>query len=83
MGNNLTNQSWRWFEENLRRKVGDGTYTFFWKDLWLGELNLRDRFMRLFNLSENTWTTMTYMFSLGLSVGGVTLKVAASVVGVR
>lgn len=34
-------------------------------DQWLGDVSLRDRFWRLFDLNENKLLTMTYMFSLG------------------
>ena len=30
-----------WFEENIRRVVGDGRDTFFWYDTWVGDVQLR------------------------------------------
>lgn len=44
-----------WFVENVMRKVGNGVNTSFWIDTWLGDVTFRDRFRRLFDLSENQW----------------------------
>jgi hypothetical protein len=41
----------RWFSEVIIKKVGDGTTTSFWTDIWLGNLSLKDRFPRLFSVS--------------------------------
>jgi hypothetical protein len=40
-----------WFEENIRREVGDGRNTFFWKDPWIDGGMLCNLFRRLFDLS--------------------------------
>ena len=40
----------RWFDENIRRVVGDGTNTLFWHDNWVGGIPLRLKFPRLFDL---------------------------------
>lgn len=40
-----------WFFNNVSRLLGDGTNVLFWTDIWLGELSLRDRFSRLYELS--------------------------------
>jgi len=38
---------------------------FFWKDRWLGDVSLRDRFKWLFDFIENKWLTLADMFPLG------------------
>lgn len=38
---------------------------FFCTYRWLGDMALRDRFQRLFKLSENKWSSVEDMFSLG------------------
>jgi len=58
-----------WFEENLLRKVGNGAYTFFGSDPWLGETTLREQFRRLYDLSVHRWRTAAVMFSLGWGEG--------------
>jgi len=40
-----------WFESNTRRVVGDGKNTLFWHDIWTGEIPLKMKFPRLFELS--------------------------------
>lgn len=42
-----------WFDDNLRRKVGDGVSTLFWTDNWVDGVPLCNVFSRLFDLSEN------------------------------
>ncbi|MCI17770.1 putative non-LTR retroelement reverse transcriptase related protein, partial [Trifolium medium] len=59
-----------WFGESVSRRVGDGLDTFFWTDPWLGEISLRERFRRLFDLSEHQSSTVAEMSSLGWEVGG-------------
>jgi hypothetical protein len=61
-----------WFGECISRKVGNGLDTFFWTDPWLGGFTLRERFRRLFDLSENKSNIVAEMFSLGWEVGGET-----------
>jgi len=41
----------RWFDDNTRRVIGDGRDTLFWYDTWVGELPLRVRYPRLFDLA--------------------------------
>ena len=41
----------KWFEENIRRVVGNGRDTLFWYDRWLGDVSLRVKFSRLFDLA--------------------------------
>ena len=35
----------------IRNLEGDGCNTLFWKDLWLREIRLKDKFPRLFSIS--------------------------------
>ncbi|XP_057770796.1 uncharacterized protein LOC130990592 [Salvia miltiorrhiza] len=42
----------RWFEKNLKRKIGDGGNTKFWLHAWKGEQTLKSLFPRLFLLSN-------------------------------
>lgn len=63
-----------WFKDNLRRVVGDGVDTNIWSDPWLGGISLKERFKRLFELSECQWTSVAYMFSLGWEEGEETWK---------
>ena len=34
----------RWFDENIRKVVGDGRNTLFWYDTWIGDIPLRLKF---------------------------------------
>lgn len=40
-----------WFDDNIKRVVGNGRNTFFWTDNWLGEVPLKLQFSRLYELS--------------------------------
>jgi hypothetical protein len=40
-----------WFGQNIERRVGRGDDTRFWKDLWVGNSPLCERFPRLFSIS--------------------------------
>jgi hypothetical protein len=42
----------RWFEQATVKKVGDGGSTSLWCDSWLGNFSLRDRFPRLYSISN-------------------------------
>jgi hypothetical protein len=48
MGNNL---GLNWFSQAVRKKLGNGVLTSFWRDIWVGEIPLCDRFPRLFSMS--------------------------------
>jgi hypothetical protein len=45
-------RSEEWFQGNISQVVGDGKNTMFWTDNWLGGVCFRDRFTRLYELSE-------------------------------
>ncbi|GAU23363.1 hypothetical protein TSUD_334100 [Trifolium subterraneum] len=55
----------RWFRENVSKRVGDGSATFFWTDPWMDELPLYERFGRLFELAETKLCTVDEMCLLG------------------
>ncbi|KAK2397838.1 hypothetical protein QL285_059374 [Trifolium repens] len=40
-----------WFSQVAIKKVGNGNSTMFWKDVWLGDQSLENRFPRLFGIS--------------------------------
>jgi hypothetical protein len=40
-----------WFDNNIRRVVGDGKSTFFWHDIWVGDVPLKVKFPRIYDLS--------------------------------
>lgn len=43
---------------------------FFWTDVWVGEVSLRDRFTRLYELSVLKEESVFEMSTLGCGVGG-------------
>lgn len=57
-----------WFEENVWRDVGKGDNFYFFYGLVVRDLPLRDKFWRLFDLSENKRLTVPDMFTLGWGV---------------
>jgi len=59
-----------WFEDNLRRVVGDGGSTYFLVR-YLGEgVPLQVQFPRLFDLAVDKWVTVRQMESRGWGDGG-------------
>jgi hypothetical protein len=40
-----------WFEQAATKRVGNGSTTSFWKEVWLGNQSLVARFPRLFGIS--------------------------------
>jgi len=50
--------------------LGDGLNTLFWYDRWVGDVPLRSRFARLFDLSTNKLSMVADMFSFGWEEGG-------------
>jgi hypothetical protein len=50
-----------WFVSALVKKVGSGNNTKFWSDIWVGEQPLRDRFPRLFGISNQKEDTIASM----------------------
>jgi len=60
----------RWFDDNVRRLVGDGRTTLFWFDYWVGGIPSRIKFPRLFDLAINKECTVEEMARLGWEVEG-------------
>ncbi|GAU10799.1 hypothetical protein TSUD_426320, partial [Trifolium subterraneum] len=52
-----------WFEEHLRRVVGDGKDTMFWKDPWVDGDTLRILFSRLYDLTTDKEACIAEMIS--------------------
>ncbi|XP_045802983.1 uncharacterized protein LOC123896664 [Trifolium pratense] len=48
IGSNLNHN---WFDQSVVKKLGNGMCTSFWKDTWVGDRPLCDRFPRLFSIS--------------------------------
>lgn len=63
-----------WFFNNVSRLLGDGTNVLFWTDIWLGELSLRDRFSRLYELSLFKGESVATMKALGWDEAGEAWK---------
>ncbi|XP_024634416.1 uncharacterized protein [Medicago truncatula] len=59
-----------WFSSNISRSLGDGKDTKFWSDVWVGEVSLRARFYRLFELSLLKDESVAVMKELGWGVDG-------------
>ena len=59
-----------WFGARVSRVLGDGKNTFFWFDNWIGDVPLRRRFGRLFDLATNKLISVADMFELGWEEGG-------------
>jgi len=43
----------KWFEDNIRRIMGDGRDALFWHDIWVGEIPLKIKFPCLYELAED------------------------------
>jgi hypothetical protein len=41
-----------WFGRSVKRKLGNGMNSSFWVDVWVGSSSLKDRFPRLFSISN-------------------------------
>jgi hypothetical protein len=59
-----------WFEDNLRRVVGNCRNTLFWFDCWVGDMPLRLKYHRLFDLAVRKECSVEEMWRLGWSDGG-------------
>jgi hypothetical protein len=63
-------RSEEWFQGNISQVVGDGKSTLFWTDTWLGGVYFRDRFTRLYDLSEFKEESVCNMHLLGWGADG-------------
>lgn len=52
-----------WFKDGLRKLVGDGCETSFWRDTWAGQVTLATHFERLFQISNSKNHTIAEMGS--------------------
>ncbi|GAU33855.1 hypothetical protein TSUD_66410 [Trifolium subterraneum] len=59
-----------WFGEHIRKKVGDGSDTFFWTDPWMDGILLCKRYGRLYELADNKSVMVDEMCSLGWGAVG-------------
>ncbi|CAJ2638568.1 unnamed protein product [Trifolium pratense] len=59
-----------WFREQVVKRVGDGSDTFFWTDPWVDGIPLCQRFGRLFELAETKSCTVAGMYASGWGEGG-------------
>jgi hypothetical protein len=59
-----------WFESNVSKVVGDGRNTLFWYDKWCGDISLRMKFPRLFDLAVEKESTVRDMERCGWGFGG-------------
>ena len=59
-----------WFNCHVSRSLGDGTNTFFWTDVWVGEVSLQDRFNRLYDFSLLKGESVYDMSTLGWGLEG-------------
>jgi len=42
---------WNWFKNGVVRIIGDGDWSSFWKDIWVGTISFHNMFPRLFSMS--------------------------------
>jgi len=54
-----------WFEASLTRRLGNGFNTYFWSDCLVGAATLKERFHRLYDLSNHKDMTVGEMHALG------------------
>jgi hypothetical protein len=52
-----------WFSSNAYRKLGNGMQTRFWWDIWNGGIPLKDRFPRLFSISNQQNASVAEMYN--------------------
>jgi len=52
-----------WFQDHVRRLVGNGKHIYFCSGVWVGGFPFRDRFSRLFELSMSKWVSVLICFS--------------------
>ncbi|GAU12549.1 hypothetical protein TSUD_182630 [Trifolium subterraneum] len=57
-----------WLGGNISRQMGNGSYTFFWTDLWVDGTPLSERFGRLFDLAANKSVSIADMFQSWLTL---------------
>jgi len=63
-----------WFDDNIRRVIGHGRGTLFWYDKWIGDMPLRLKFPRLFDLAVEKDCTVGGMEGRGRGIDGAAWK---------
>jgi hypothetical protein len=57
-----TNLHQNWFAISAVKKIGNGLNTRFWKDCWVGNSSLMERFPRLFSISTQKEATVAEIY---------------------
>jgi len=57
-----------WFDQRIRWKLGNGSMIKFWEDWWVGHMTLKDKFPRLYEVSD-TKDFLVYDLTLMISKG--------------
>jgi hypothetical protein len=58
-----------WFSHQVIKKLGNGSQTRFWKDIWVGDIMLCEKFPRLFSIISNKDATVAEVWSPGVGSG--------------
>jgi hypothetical protein len=57
-----------WLAQNVKRRLGNGASTRFWLDTWVGSSSLKDRFPRLYSISNQKEASVADLWG-GVGVG--------------
>jgi hypothetical protein len=57
-----------WFSQCAVKKLGNGSLTSFWRDKWIGDTPLKDRFLRLFTISNQKEASVADVWNMGNEV---------------
>jgi hypothetical protein len=68
IGRNLDSD---WFHQQVVKRIGDGRHTRFWRDPWLGDFSIMNRFPRLYSISTQQEVTVAALWNSTGSVGWV------------
>jgi hypothetical protein len=68
IGNNLNTD---WFSQYAVKRIGNGRQTSFWKDKWLGDFSLMNKFPRLYSISTQKEGTVAEVWNLAGTVGWI------------
>jgi hypothetical protein len=66
IGNNLNTD---WFSQYAVERIGNGRQTSFWKDKWLGDFSLMNKFPRLYSISTQKEGIVAEVGNLAGTVG--------------
>jgi hypothetical protein len=59
-----------WFSQCVTKKIGNGALTSFWVDNWIGDSPLKDRFPRLFSISNQKEASVAEIWDPGIGEFG-------------